>query len=59
MLNFEGSENDFYNNKLFLLNKKYLCMLGLWPFQSHRNRNIIMVAIWIGIFTVVVPEVFR
>lgn len=59
MLNFSKAEDEFFSNRFFLLNKKLFCAFGLWPFQSFRNRIIIMIAIWIGIFSLFVPMVFE
>lgn len=58
MSKFSVYEKDFYDDRLFVINKKYLCFIGLWPFQKTRKRILIMIIWWTGIITVVIPEVF-
>lgn len=57
MLIFSESINDFYDNELFTLNKKYLSLIGLWPSQSVRSQLVIRNAILMEFFTIFVAEV--
>lgn len=57
MFNFDESINDFYDNPLFKITKRYLCLIGRWPYQSIQIRVIILFAMSIGFFTILIPQV--
>lgn len=51
------SVNEFYDGRLFKINKKYLEILGRWPYQAKHSRIFLLSLYFVGIATVVTAEV--
>ncbi|OXU22304.1 hypothetical protein TSAR_001591, partial [Trichomalopsis sarcophagae] len=50
------AKGEFYDDRLFVINKKFLEILGRWPYQAKRSRIFLLSLYFVGILTVVVAE---
>ncbi|XP_031783505.1 odorant receptor 43a isoform X5 [Nasonia vitripennis] len=53
------SKSEFYEDRLFVINKKFLQILGRWPYQAKRSRIFLLSLYFVGILTVVVAELIH
>jgi len=50
---------SFFDNRYYYLNKKFLTIIGQWPFQSRLERNVMFTVTSLFIFSLTVLEVFK
>ncbi|NP_001177556.1 odorant receptor 170 [Nasonia vitripennis] len=52
-------EEDIFNNKYFILNKKLLALVGLWPYQDARLKRVVRILLVLCIYSMMIPQMMK
>lgn len=51
--------NEVFNNKYFILNKRLLMVMFIWPYQKKYVKKYVNTFVVVAIHTMMIPQVFN